>query len=407
MNMQTTSVMAPPAPRGLSEMKLPVVMMRDILLKTMFRMNLEVVTELSRAICLPVPVTQDLVDLARSQKLVQATGTLHANSGGEMGYQLTDSGKARALDALSQSEYYGAMPVPMSVYAEQVKRQSIRNIQITRDQLTGAMGHLILPPSLLDQLGPAVGDVANRLDHVVDLRCIDHGPGAHRAGLVETLLGDVDAHHACADSIRDHDGGEPQPAAAVNRHPFPRGHPPLADHGAVGRGETAPKDGGRREIHPLGNPHQIDIGMAHSHAFGKRAPVGQAQLKGVVADLVMSLPALGATAARAGNGHGDPVAGEPFRNMGAHRFDHPGHFMAGNVRRTDSGLAAHPALPVAEADARGFDTNDGGVGGWSRVREIPDDDGAFERFVDSGTHGFDLSMQEIDERWKRRFDGLL
>ena len=41
---------------------------------------------------------------------------------------------ARALDALAQSEYYGAMPVPLSVYSEQVKRQSIRNIQITRDQ---------------------------------------------------------------------------------------------------------------------------------------------------------------------------------------------------------------------------------------------------------------------------------
>ncbi len=63
-----------------------------------------------------------------------------------MGYQLTDAGKARALDALAQSEYFGAMPVPLDVYAEQVKRQSIRNIQITpRLSSTGAMGHLILP----------------------------------------------------------------------------------------------------------------------------------------------------------------------------------------------------------------------------------------------------------------------
>ena len=45
-----------------------------------------------------------------------------------MGYQLTDGGKARALDALAQSEYYGAMPVPLAVYREQVKRQSIRNL---------------------------------------------------------------------------------------------------------------------------------------------------------------------------------------------------------------------------------------------------------------------------------------
>ena len=156
MNMQTPNVLAPPAPRSLEDAGLSIVMMRDILLKTMFRQNLDQVTDLAHVMCLPVNVTQELIDLAREQKLVEATGTLHANSGGEMGYQLTDAGKARALDALSQSEYYGAMPIPMERYNEQVKRQSIRNIQVTRDQLIGAMGHLILPDELLDHLGPAV-----------------------------------------------------------------------------------------------------------------------------------------------------------------------------------------------------------------------------------------------------------
>jgi hypothetical protein len=137
-------------------MRLPMVMMRDILLKTMFRKNLDMVSELARALCLPVPVTQELVDIGRDQKLIEATGTMSATAGNEMGYQLTDAGKARALDALSQSEYFGAMPVPLSVYREQVKRQSIRNIQVTREQLIGAMGHLVLPDDLLDHLGPAV-----------------------------------------------------------------------------------------------------------------------------------------------------------------------------------------------------------------------------------------------------------
>ncbi len=157
MNMQTTAVMAPPPPKRLEDMKLPIVMMRDILLKTIFRKNVEMVSELSAAICLPIPVTQELVDMCRTQRLLEATGTLSAEKGGEMGYQLTDSGKARAMDALAQSEYFGPMPVPLSVYREQVKRQSVRNLQITREQLTGAMGHLVLPDSLLDHLGPAVG----------------------------------------------------------------------------------------------------------------------------------------------------------------------------------------------------------------------------------------------------------
>ena len=157
MNMQVPlGVLPPPQPKSLAETGLSLVMMRDILLKTMFRTNLDLVSAISRAIALPVQLTQELVDLARGQKLLQATGTLHANSGNEMGYQLTDGGKARALDGLSQSEYYGSMPVPLAMYSEQMKRQSVRNIKMTRPELMKGMGHLILPEDLIGNLGPAV-----------------------------------------------------------------------------------------------------------------------------------------------------------------------------------------------------------------------------------------------------------
>ncbi len=156
MNMQTSNVVAPKSPKTLDDLGLSQVMLRDILLKTMFRMNLEYISEVSKELAVPMPVAQELMDLARTQKLVEATGTLHAGSGSEMGFRLSDSGKARALDALGQSEYYGAVPVPLEEFGQQVKRQSIRNIQVTRDQLTGSMGHLILPDELLDHLGPSV-----------------------------------------------------------------------------------------------------------------------------------------------------------------------------------------------------------------------------------------------------------
>jgi hypothetical protein len=153
---QITTIEAPAAPKSLAETGLSVVMMRDILLKTMFRMNLSLVSQLSRVICLPVMVTQELMDLSRGQKLVEAMGTLHATSGNEMGYQLTDAGKARALDALAQSEYFGAMPVPLAAYTEQLKKQSVRGRKITRTDLMKGMGHLILPEDLIGNLGPAV-----------------------------------------------------------------------------------------------------------------------------------------------------------------------------------------------------------------------------------------------------------
>ena len=70
MNVQAqppavTGVTPPPQPKTLADTGLSLVMMREILLKTMFRMNISLVSDLSRAICLPVPLTQELVDITR------------------------------------------------------------------------------------------------------------------------------------------------------------------------------------------------------------------------------------------------------------------------------------------------------------------------------------------------------
>jgi len=146
----------PPGPRRMEDLGISLVMMRDILLKTMFRTNLALPSDIARTICLPLQLAQELLDLARGQKLVEATGNLIGQGGNEVAFQLTDGGRARALDALAQSEYYGAIPVPLDAYKAQVKRQSIRDIRLTREELQSAMGHLILPPDVLSNLGPAV-----------------------------------------------------------------------------------------------------------------------------------------------------------------------------------------------------------------------------------------------------------
>lgn len=159
MNVQLseTRITPPPAPANLAETGLPMTLMRDILIKTMYRMSLNHASDLAKIVCLPFAQVQQLIDDARGERLLEAMGTLHANAaGGEMGFQLTDAGRNYAQAALALSEYVGAMPVPLDAYAEQVRRQSIRKIRISRDQLMAAMGDLILPPGLLANLGPAV-----------------------------------------------------------------------------------------------------------------------------------------------------------------------------------------------------------------------------------------------------------
>ncbi|GIT89915.1 ATPase [Jannaschia pagri] len=161
MNMQIDPAMmavpAPALPKTLDDTGLNPVMLRDILLKTVFRKSIETTREIAKTVRLTTGLTQQLIDQCRDAGLMQATGTMHAGASAEMGFQLTDAGKARAADALAQSEYYGAMPVPLERYKEQVKAQSVKNVQLTRAKLLRSMGHLILPDNLLDQLGPAVG----------------------------------------------------------------------------------------------------------------------------------------------------------------------------------------------------------------------------------------------------------
>lgn len=146
----------PVTPRNLEDTGLPYVLMRDMLIKTMFRMSITEFSDIARALCLPVTLTQELIDQCRAENLVEMLATLGAAASKAAAVQLTDAGRNRALEALGQSEYYGALPVPMEAYAAQVKLQSIRNIHIGRDQLLAAMGDLILPPDLLNHLGPAV-----------------------------------------------------------------------------------------------------------------------------------------------------------------------------------------------------------------------------------------------------------
>lgn len=152
-----TQIPAPPLPRSLADTGLPMALLRDLLLKTMYRLSLSKVSELAPVLCLPPPLVQELIEIGRAERLFEAVGVMHAGAeSNEMGYQLTDQGRNAAQQALALSEYYGAAPVALEAYGEQVRKQSIRNVTITRNELTQAMGDLILPEDLLSNLGPAV-----------------------------------------------------------------------------------------------------------------------------------------------------------------------------------------------------------------------------------------------------------
>ena len=154
--MSATPISAPPAPVRLEDLGLEVTFARDLMLKTMFRMSLSMPTELARTCGVMPSIIDALIDVARTQNLIETLGNRGAAASSELRYQLTDAGRARAQDALAQSEYYGTFPVSLEAFEAQSKRQSVGSASIRKAQLEAASAHLVLPPGMLDKLGPAV-----------------------------------------------------------------------------------------------------------------------------------------------------------------------------------------------------------------------------------------------------------
>ncbi|GHA50713.1 ATPase [Amylibacter ulvae] len=149
-------IIPPKAPRSIAETGLGTVFMRDLLIKTIFRTNLETVSQMSKALCVGASVLNELITICRDQKLIETLGKTGETENSELRYQLTENGKSRAIEAFMQSEYFGALPVPMAMFAEQVERQSVSHLTIEKERLVDKFKGVVISASLLDQIGPAV-----------------------------------------------------------------------------------------------------------------------------------------------------------------------------------------------------------------------------------------------------------
>jgi energy-coupling factor transporter ATP-binding protein EcfA2 len=146
----------PRPPKSVEETGIEILFLRDLLLKTMFRTNIELATRLTKVMCLLPTVLQEIIELAREQKYVETVGKAVGAGTGELRYQLTDAGRARATDAFTQSEYYGAVPIPLEDFITQAKKQQVADISIPRDSLINAMRNMVIHADMLEEIGPAV-----------------------------------------------------------------------------------------------------------------------------------------------------------------------------------------------------------------------------------------------------------
>lgn len=149
-------IFSPPDIRTVKDTGLTLDFLSDLALRIIYYASSITAGEVARRIGLPFGnVVERVLENLKRQLLVEVTGgaSVLATS---YTYTLTEKGYNKAAELVARTTYAGIAPVPMDRYFEAVKTQSILGLRVSREEVSRAFSHLVLPRHILDMLGPAI-----------------------------------------------------------------------------------------------------------------------------------------------------------------------------------------------------------------------------------------------------------
>ncbi len=147
----------PRAPRNVTETGLDPAIIHSLIAKGMFLESLESTTQLAELTKLSAAILDECLQDMSNRKLIESAGMTASSVGmGVLRYQLTTQGKEFAKDALDINQYLGPAPVPLDVYAQQIRLQAIGEERVSQQDIENAFHDIIVPEEFTKRLGPAV-----------------------------------------------------------------------------------------------------------------------------------------------------------------------------------------------------------------------------------------------------------
>jgi len=140
-------------PVTISQVGLRQALLENLALKTLYLSGPFSIVELGKRMKLSFEVVNELVVRLRAETLCQVTGT---SDGHVPTIAITTQGRACARDLLEQSQYVGSTPVSFESYIDQVKRQSVRNVEVRPSDVARAFSNLVIDEATLRQFGTAL-----------------------------------------------------------------------------------------------------------------------------------------------------------------------------------------------------------------------------------------------------------
>jgi hypothetical protein len=141
----------PAPPENLAALDIPASLVQDLFLRTVREEGQSSLSSLRQRMKLPMTVLEPTFRHLRQQQCLDVKGI----QGDDYAFCLTSIGKILAAERATFSSYAGPAPVSMEEYNRAVRAQ-VAHIHVHREALRKALGDLVVPDSLLDQLGPAL-----------------------------------------------------------------------------------------------------------------------------------------------------------------------------------------------------------------------------------------------------------
>ena len=147
----------PAAPKNIAETGLNMGLIGDLILKVLYYEGYMLATRLAEEVCLPFTgIVDETLEFLKRERLIEVKGTSGGLRESAYQYSITERGLERAQALLDRSQYVGAAPVPLEVYAKAVRAQSVRGVFVTPPMVREALAHLVLDDAIIDRVGPAV-----------------------------------------------------------------------------------------------------------------------------------------------------------------------------------------------------------------------------------------------------------
>lgn len=143
-----------PRPKSVAETGLSMTFLADLLEKHLYEAGVLTLGMMIRRVALAGPILEEVLNFLRREGRIEVRARTLDEHG--LRYALTERGRESAAHALERSGYVGPAPVPLEVYTEVVRMQSVRDHLVTRTRMHAAFADTVLDPAILDRLGPAL-----------------------------------------------------------------------------------------------------------------------------------------------------------------------------------------------------------------------------------------------------------